>query len=1418
MRTKKLKTVLIVILSFFMIVSASVFGFLSGKPAYAEEFILDLFECDGTDLQTAYNSDGLKAYTTTEGGSFGFKNSISGRFSVTFSLLSADVGSNVKMVIKDVNTLDTLELNLAYSETEVNASVRHNDDIAGIYYGGYGFDAYNQGVKGRTKIANAEGVYTIRRVGDDQTVDFDPDSYSFYIDGTLIWSFAAGENDGKETEKFTGFEVYDLSFRFEKIDKTAGAGIVVKSINGTSLKGHTYSEWNTNLVIPSETYSRAGVAYIIPRPYLYNLAEGLLDPSDVNIKVYDEEDNVLLNDGYSQSLFFVPAESGRNYKIEYSYKARNGKVTKNYLNVACYDVVTARTEYKLSSEIEGDLFGANTQLTLPSAYVESKIFVSGKSEDVSVNVYKDGAIYNGYENLTATRVNSVLLRDAGEYTVTYFSNCPYVTEKYEKHFTVDDNFVAHDSIDLPDVLRIGTKVSIPVIDFYLSGQSSTATSKIISPTGKCYVNGNFVFDELGVYTVEYKAEIDGQSCYAEKKVRIVDTGSTAFDYDPNFNSVSYGSAASTDKITGVHVVTGANNSELVYRKKIDLNKLTRDIPLIEFFGDAASLGVKAFTAINIRLTDAYDPTNVVTVNCVEKTDGSIHGSYIKTGAVGQTMGGLYGGWQTIWGFPGLFDFRGKPELGNLENAILSISFDYAEKRLYSANSYSPWSVEVHDYMIADFDDPNYYLTLWSGFTTGECYLSVSISGIAGTSAEYTIISIAGTSFAGDEHIFVGGDPEITVDIPESGIPVGVVGKAYGLFPCKAIDSYFDQAEVTARVFYSYGRKGQGEIDVIDNCFVPLLAGEYTVEYTATDRFGSVGVKTVKVTVAENAVPITYTLGAGADNTVIGKAVAIKPVLNVGGGSGEVLTEIALTSPSGEKSVLERNSFVPTEEGEYTVTYTFKDYLKDTETVSYGVVVTMSEELVVPEDPDLPKYFVDGIEYALPESFAIDYAAGGTTVGASVYITDKNGRRLLDGYDYTASVETDGGIITVEYVFEAPSGRNMTVTKEVTGVIVKDGNRLLMDKYFVGSGIETERDVGGIILKATENNARADFVKPIYSDTLKLVFAFDIDAFNVDKVTVSVTDAEDENKRVEFAFRYAGALYCSINGGAENVMNSALIENGTKVSFTIGYNKTLFVWEDYLGRIFDSAKTYADGSVFNGFSEYVYCNILFGNITGGDGFDFTVKQINNQALSNLYRDVSAPEMILSPLVTRLSINDTFKTATAKAYDVLGNVASITVSMQYSDGTNWVFVRDKNGKEINGLDATEVYETVLDRFGEYIVIYSATDDSDRTNKIIKNVSLPDNVKPTITVSGGYKKGYSLNETVKISSVTVADNVSAPDKIVKKAYVLSPNGVLSEVTIGGDYKFTMYGNYIIRYFAFDEAGNIALVDYTVNVGVNK
>ena len=145
---------------------------------------------------------------------------------------------------------------------------------------------------------------------------------------------------------------------------------------------------------------------------------------------------------------------------------------------------------------------------------------------------------------------------------------------------------------------------------------------------------------------------------------------------------------------------------------------------------------------------------------------------------------------------------------------------------------------------------------------------------------------------------------------------------------------------------------------------------------------------------------------------------------------------------------------------------------------------------------------------------------------------------------------------------------------------------------------------------------------------------------------------------------------------------------------------------------------------------------------------------------------------------------------------------------------------------GYDATKdgFRKFVATKQGIYTVEYTATDAAGNTSTLKKTVALGDCVAPTISWANEKQNiptEVALNGTfeLKLSDLTLKDNVTSPDKVNMKIKLLKPDNT-TEVTSTGNagktykWQLTETGSYTLNITVTDEAGMDRTYKYTINV----
>ena len=134
--------------------------------------------------------------------------------------------------------------------------------------------------------------------------------------------------------------------------------------------------------------------------------------------------------------------------------------------------------------------------------------------------------------------------------------------------------------------------------------------------------------------------------------------------------------------------------------------------------------------------------------------------------------------------------------------------------------------------------------------------------------------------------------------------------------------------------------------------------------------------------------------------VVGESAALREV-TLSGGTGRLDLSVKVMF-DGEEIAVENNAFIPTKAGTYTVEYTVTDYIGRTAVASYEIRAEVGDDPFIYGSVSLPRYFIAGKTYKLPQLAFTDYASGAAEVkNASVSV---NGAAAADN-TYTAAGST-----------------------------------------------------------------------------------------------------------------------------------------------------------------------------------------------------------------------------------------------------------------------------------------------------------------------------------------------------------------------------------------------------------------------------
>ncbi len=600
------------------------------------------------------------------------------------------------------------------------------------------------------------------------------------------------------------------------------------------------------------------------------------------------------------------------------------------------------------------------------------------------------------------------------------------------------------------------------------------------------------------------------------------------------------------------------------------------------------------------------------------------------------------------------------------------------------------------------------------------------------------------------------------------------------------------------------RSGSETVTVEDGKFVPLFAGDYRIEYAATDWLGYT-----------HAAIVTVKVDAGSGTATHGQLQQLRRLFD---GVRVTLPEVYAYDYKTVPGVgIAKTATV-------TLTGT-GDKANVSETLPAGSVFT----------PDKEKF---------GDTLKVTYKVGGETV--KEYTVDIWDRPDEDADDYV-----DDGEYQLENYFELGDGTQV----DYNGADDKLEHYYIVADNHVDSGDAAVGDGenGPAVGDGTGATRTFGFVNPLRGDGFELSFFVPVAHRNFKSITIKLRDSFDasvgfdikleditSSNNPSFANSYT---FLTTNGGEKytllgtyNYMRNAAKE-GEAAKWEEVSSMLTIVYRD--GAIYDRngdevckiTENFDGKSSWNGFpSGQLYFDMVIEGVgalpnvidpedknaeIGDDaaialsalcGQAFFVEWKDEDGLEN-FSDTIAPQVVLvGSFPENVAIGNVVEIPILAAYDALSPYVEVTVTVQAPDGSA-VYMNEP---------LTEGLTFTVNSFGTYFVRYTATDASGNVRSSTYSVSAADTTAPTIALSGYEDLQGKAGKKVNIPTAVVQDERDTAPRLF--IYVIDPSAAmecLGEVTVENAItSFTpeVAGEYTVLYYAIDADYNAAIETVTV------
>ena len=983
---------------------------------------------------------------------------------------------------------------------------------------------------------------------------------------------------------------------------------------------------------------------------------------------------------------------------------------------------------------------------------------------------------------------------------------------------------------------LGEVLTPPTAKIVYGGNEYDAElSSIVYPNNKAYKEDSFVLSVPGKYTANFKATASGK--VLTSSVSFIVSGS-AYEVSGSNSSVYYGSMTKTDEqgsaLTGEGstvnglVVSLAAGDTFTYKIPIDLKNKTKADNLLSLYAMPQIMGKADARILKVRLTDAYDKNNYVDVvtygNYGDEDEVKQQALYSGAGANGQLLTGLhfyaspntrtftYQGalytlnknivYNSANGYPS-FAFSlaavngyGKGIRNNLSGAY-TLSMNYAEKQLFGCETIASSS----NGMIIDLDDPMFFDNLWTGFKTGEAYISIWAENYVNSSFNFIINNLADNDLT-NAHYFDQDAPLIDVDLPEGSVPAAIVNEEYSVFNAVATDAVDGKVDTGVMVYRNYYSSNPSAVDVIDGKFTPNKAGVYTIVYKAEDSSGKVATKKVDVTVKEQSM-LSINLGDADQTSAAGVTVSLKKP-TVTGADGSYSLKVTATKGGESLTILPDNdgnySFVPMSSGDYIIKYVCKDY-NVTKEVEYSITVTANSVPTIIDEAYLPPVFVKGWKYTLPVLNGYDFSDGtakdkSTTISYSF----DNGQSFTEYQAGSTFTVGDTDSVTVKYSVGQDEISNKVYSVPVTdvsGVIDDIPVNILRSKYFYGTAFTAKANVEeeNVEYSTFEENARLTFVNKLLTTDFSL--SFSVKNFAAEKLVITLTDAENKDCALVLSVRLKdqGSCYVSVDGGEEQILSVPLTGSAFKLLYNQKVNAVKF------GDVSFPLSTFKG---FDSKTAYLTIDVLENTSLT----TVTVSEINGQPINAADGDNAGPRYYIEVNNDEKAVGEKLIVSEFIAADVLRANATVTLTITDEEGN--VVQTDDGISMLNVTDFSRDYIITLNKTGEYSITGKCLDGGRGVTNVSLSVYVKDSVAPVITLNNAATVGV-VGSNVVVARYTVTDQTDSTLDVTVS--VQRPDLKVEEVK-NFVFKADIKGVYTVTYFATDAAGNCAFTSYDIVV----
>ena len=964
----------------------------------------------------------------------------------------------------------------------------------------------------------------------------------------------------------------------------------------------------------------------------------------------------------------------------------------------------------------------------------------------------------------------------------------------------------------------GKSFTVPAATVEIGGKTVNASATVTYPDGLTVATQNVALNQAGVYTITYRAEVDGIPCVEEKQFTVSNKG---YVMQNAVSSAEYGTYTKYGSNSKGLLVRLAQGDTLTFSQLLDMNEITGTDNIIDLFVTPDQMASYDFSKLVIRLTDAVDSSKYLQFQLrrYNAEDRGFAWGYLDASVNGQPWVGYEKGYRhNGWGTPFTFTFNAAMNTQNGAMAWFGDVKQLTPDKNTCKISYNPVNMEVRvsNSHIANLNNVALFEEIWTGFPSGKAKLTLTAEEVKGETANFCIKSVYGIDIS-DNTFTENEAPVIDVSMSDDEMPQGEVGFAYTIPSASAYDLYSGVCDTTVSVYRDYAEERPISVGVANGKFKPTVAGWHTIVYTAKDALGNEGKVLRNVYVADDLGEIEINVPEDkATDANLGNWVNV-PAITYTGDCG--ITDVKTTVTFGNDTYEISDKFLPEVAGDYIVTYTVTDYIGRVGEASYVVTAVATNDYIILENPVLPQIYLSDCEYTLPTIYAKNYATGkAEETLCDVVVTDKNGEKTYKaGSAFKPSVAVNGEKVKVSY----QCGGQVLYEEEVPTVLVKSGDSkapIIGENYLYGEGFTiSKKDANGknysagieIIANEASELCGWTFATPQLMNNFEIDFEGLAAKTNFEALKITLTDSLNKNEEISLLLGVKAKGTTMVCG--ENTLDVSDATLVTNKAYTVSYKNGKF---SFSGSNISATKT-VNGEAFTGFSSNLaYVRVEMVNAKAGASYK--LRSVNGSNISYRNLEKFNPNFqILGDFGGNQSLNSVYEIYPAIANDVFAPNTSITMTVFAPDGT---VMEDNDGVRLENVATDKSYFITMSEIGKYQISYTAVEKDwvvSNPMNITESVYVVDETAPQVAFKNATQTTAEVGDVIVCPDVIFQDNYATEETVRIVTGVYNPNGKF--FLFEGEenaIKCAFVGEYKFIAMVFDEFGNMNSVTHTITV----